>query len=152
MRFFLNHVKEVIFFVVLILIMFFAWFFISNTFLNKNLHITKKENKEVIEKPVKKEEVVINKPVKKVKRKIYRKVKKTRKTNRTSTSGAPKGSFTAYRKRLGLGGNLKSAQSERYKKAYRTYRKVKKTRKTNWAERQLNNYRNGNESVFTPTD
>jgi len=102
MRFFLNFVKEVIFFVVLILIMFFAWFFISNTFLNKNLHINKKENKEVIEKPVKKEEevVIINKPVKKVKRKIYR--------------------------------------------------KVKKTRKTNWAERQHNNYRNGNESVFTP--
>ena len=102
MRFFLNFVKEVIFFVVLILIMFFAWFFISNTFFNKNLHITKKENKEVIEKPVKKEEevVIINKPVKKVKRKIYR--------------------------------------------------KVKKTRKTNWAERQHNNYRNGNESIFTP--
>ena len=59
MRFFLNFVKEVIFFLVLILIMFFAWFFISNTFLNKNLHITKKENKEVIEKPVKKEEEVV---------------------------------------------------------------------------------------------
>ena len=102
MRFFINHVKEVIFFLVSALIMFLAWFFISNTFLNKNLHITKKENKEVIEKPVKKEEeeVIINKPMKKVKRKIYR--------------------------------------------------KVKKTRKTNWAERQYNNYRIGNESVFTP--
>ena len=96
MRFIINYVKEVIFFLALILIMFFAWFFISNTFLNKNLHITKKENKEVVEKPVKKEEevvvvkkpvkkeeevVVVNKPVKKVKRKIYRKVKKTRKSN-----------------------------------------------------------------------
>ena len=94
MRFFLNFVKELIFFLVLALIMFLAWYFISNTFLNKNLHITKKENKEVIEKPVKKEEevieepvkkeeeeVIINKPMKKVKRKIYRKVKKTRKTN-----------------------------------------------------------------------
>lgn len=83
MRFFINFVKELIFFLVLILIMFFAWIFISNTFLNKNLYITKKENKEVVEKPVKKEEevVIINKPVKKVKRKIYRKVKKTRKTN-----------------------------------------------------------------------
>ena len=102
MRFFLNFIKEVMFFLVLILIMFFVWYFISNTILNKDLHFGKKENKEVIEKPVKKEEevVIINKPVKKVKRKIYR--------------------------------------------------KVKKTRKTNWAERQHNNYRNGNESVFTP--
>lgn len=96
MRFFINLVKEVMFFLVLILIMFFAWFFISNTFLNKNLYITKKENKEVVNKPAKKEEevviinkpvkkeeevVVVNKPAKKVKRKIYRKVKKTRKTN-----------------------------------------------------------------------
>lgn len=83
MRFFINFVKELIFFLVLILIMFFAWIFISNTFLNKNLYITKKENKEVVEKPVKKEEevVIINKPVKKVKRKICRKVKKTRKSN-----------------------------------------------------------------------
>ena len=115
MRFFLNFIKEVMFFLVLILIMFFVWYFISNTILNKDLHFGKKENKEVIEKPVKKEEevviinkpvkkeeevVIINKPVKKVKRKIYR--------------------------------------------------KVKKTRKTNWAERQHNNYRKGNKSVFTP--
>jgi len=113
MRFFLNFVKEVIFFVVLILIMFFAWFFISNTFLNKNLHINKKENKEVIEKPVKKEEevVIINKPVKKEEEVIINKpVKKVKR---------------------------------------KIYRKVKKTRKTNWAERQHNNYRNGNESIFT---
>ena len=114
MRFFLNFVKEVIFFLVLILIMFFAWFFISNTFLNKNLHITKKENKEVIEKPVKKEEevVIINKPVKKEEEVIINKPMK--------------------------------------KVKRKIYRKVKKTRKTNWAERQHNNYRNGNESVFTP--
>ena len=114
MRFFLNFVKEVIFFLVSALIMFLAWFFISNTFLNKNLHITKKENKEVIEKPVKKEEevVIINKPVKKEEEVIINKPMK--------------------------------------KVKRKIYRKVKKTRKTNWVERQYNNYRIGNESVFTP--
>ena len=114
MRFFLNFVKELIFFLVSALIMFLAWFFISNTFLNKNLHITKKENKEVIEKPVKKEEevVIINKPVKKEEEVIINKPMK--------------------------------------KVKRKIYRKVKKTRKTNWAERQYNNYRIGNESVFTP--
>jgi hypothetical protein len=44
-------------------------------------------------------------------------------------TSAPKGSFTAYRKSLGLGGNLKAAQSERYKKAYRTYRAAKSPKK-----------------------
>ena len=44
-------------------------------------------------------------------------------------TGAPKGSFTAYRRKLGLGGDLKSAQSERYKKAYRTYRAAKSPKK-----------------------
>ena len=57
-------------------------------------------------------------------------------------SGAPKGSFTAYRKRLGLGGDLKSAQSERYKKAYRTYRAAKSPRKPtgrpSWATAAFN--------------
>ena len=143
MRFFLNFVKEVMIFLVLILIMFFAWFFISNTFLNKNLHITKKENKEVVEKPVKKEDevvvvnkpvkkeekvvvvnkpvkkeekvVVVNKPVKKVKRKIYRKVNKPMK-----------------------------------KVKRKIYRKVKKTRKSNWAREQFERYSRGEESIFTP--
>ena len=130
MRFIINYVKEVIFFLALILIMFFAWFFISNTFLNKNLHITKKENKEVVEKPVKKEDevvvvnkpvkkeekvVVVNKPVKKVKRKIYRKVNKPVK-----------------------------------KVKRKIYRKVKKTRKSNWAREQFERYSRGEESIFTP--
>jgi len=106
--------------------MFFAWFFISNTFLNKNLHINKKENKEVIEKPVKKEEevVIINKPVKKEEEVIINKPVK-------------KEEVVVVNKLV--------------KKVKRKiYRKVKKTRKTNWAERQHNNYRNGNESIFTP--
>ena len=53
-------------------------------------------------------------------------------------TGAPKGSFTAYRKRLGLGGDLKSAQSERYKKAYRTYRAAKYPKKDNWRSSVFN--------------
>ena len=124
MRFFLNFVKELIFFLVLALIMFLAWYFISNTFLNKNLHITKKENKEVIEKPVKKEEEVIEKPVKKEEEVIEEPVKKEE-------------------EEVIINKPMKKVKRK-------IYRKVKKTRKTNWAKRQYNNYRIGNKSVFTP--
>jgi len=125
MRFFINYVKEVMFFLVLILIMFFAWFFISNTFLNKNLHITKKENKEVVEKPVKKEEevVVVNKPVKKEEVVV---VNKPVKKEEVVVVNKP------------------------VKKVKRKiYRKVKKTRKSNWAREQLERYSRGEESIFT---
>ena len=128
MRFFINHVKEVIFFLVLILIMFFAWFFISNTFLNKNLHITKKENKEVVEKPMKKEEevVVVNKPVKKEEEVVVVK-KPVKKEEEVVVVNKP------------------------VKKVKRKiYRKVKKTRKSNWAREQLERYSRGEESIFTP--
>ena len=51
-------------------------------------------------------------------------------------TGAPKGSFTAYRKSLGLGGNLEAARSERYKEAYRTYKAA--SPKRDWRTRAFN--------------
>ena len=135
MRFFLNFVKELIFFLVLALIMFLAWYFISNTFLNKNLHITKKENKEVIEKPVKKEEEVIEKPVKKEEEVIEKPVKKEEEVIEEPVK--------KEEEEVIINKPMKKVKRK-------IYRKVKKTRKTNWAKRQYNNYRIGNKSVFTP--
>ena len=48
-----------------------------------------------------------------------------RKTDSDSSGPSRSQSFTSYRKSLGLGGDLKSAQSEPYKRAYERYRKAK---------------------------
>ena len=54
MRFFLNFVKEVMIFLVLIFIMFFAWYFISNSILKKDMYFVKK--KDVVEQTKEKKE------------------------------------------------------------------------------------------------
>ena len=89
----LNFIKLVMFYVVLILIMFFAWYLISNFLLKKNTD-TIKDNTVIVNKPIKKQDIpikenimlernriVVNKPQKK--KYIYTRVKTKRLKLRT---------------------------------------------------------------------
>jgi hypothetical protein len=92
MRFFLDFVKEVMFFLVLTLIMFFAWNFISNSILKKDMYFVKKKDVVVDEqvkekKEPKQEEILIPERKPKVVNKrhktkrLKRRTKQLRKSN-----------------------------------------------------------------------
>ena len=124
MSFFLNFVKEVIFFLVLSLIMFFAWNFISNSILKKDMYFVKKKDVVVDEqvkekKEPKQEEILLPERKPKV-------VNKRHKTKR-----------------------LKPKVVNKRHKTKRLKRRTKQLRKSNWAREQLERYSRGEESIFT---
>jgi cytoskeletal protein RodZ len=133
----LNFIKLVMFYVVLILIMFFAWYLISNFLLKKNTE-TIKDNTVIVNKPIKKQDipikedntVIVNKPIKKQDIPIKEDIMLER--NRTVVNKPQKKKYIYTRvktKRL----KLRTIQ----------------LKKTNWAKEQFRRYNNNEESVFT---
>jgi len=133
----LNFIKLVMFYVVLILIMFFAWYLISNFLLKKNTD-TIKDNTVIVNKPIKKQDipikedntVIVNKPIKKQDIPIKEDIMLER--NRIVVNKPQKKKYIYTRvktKRL----KLRTIQ----------------LKKTNWAKEQFRRYNNNEESVFT---
>jgi len=133
----LNFIKLVMFYVVLILIMFFAWYLISNFLLKKNTD-TIKDNTVIVNKPIKKQDipikedntVIVNKPIKKQDIPIKENIMLER--NRIVVNKPQKKKYIYTRvktKRL----KLRTIQ----------------LKKTNWAKEQFRRYNNNEESVFT---
>ena len=124
-------------YVVLILIMFFAWYLISNLLLKKNTD-TIKDNTVIVNKPIKKQDipikedntVIVNKPIKKQDIPIKEDIMLER--NRIVVNKPQKKKYIYTRvktKRL----KLRTIQ----------------LKKTNWAKEQFRRYNNNEESVFT---
>jgi len=90
MRFFLNFVKEVMIFLVLILIMFFAWYFISNAILKKDMYFVKKKDVVVEQtkekKEPKQEEILLPERKPKVVNKRHKTKRLKRRTNQLRKS------------------------------------------------------------------
>ena len=136
MRFFLDFVKEVIFFLVLSLIMFFAWNFISNSILKKDMYFVKKKDVVVDEQVKEKKDVVVDEQVKEKKEPKQeeillpeRKPKVVNKRHKTK--------------------RLKPKVVNKRHKTKRLKRRTKQLRKSNWAREQLERYSRGEESIFT---
>ena len=122
MRFFLDFVKEVIFFLVLSLIMYFAWNFISNSILKKDMYFVKKKDVVVDEQVKEKKDVVVDEQVKEKKE--------------------PK------QEEILLPERKPKVVNKRHK-TKRLKRRTKQLRKSNWAREQLERHSIGEESIFT---
>ena len=148
MRFFLDFVKEVIFFLVLSLIMFFAWNFISNSILKKDMYFVKKKDVVVDEQVKEKKDVVVAEQVKEKKDVVVDEQVKEKKEPKQEEILLPERKPKVVNKRHKTK-RLKPKVVNKRHKTKRLKRRTKQLRKSNWAREQLERYSRGEESIFT---